>query len=190
MIYLSVPAIRDRKEDILPLVEHFLGIYCARNCKFVNDVERDVIEMLMNYPWPGNVRELENCIEKMVVMAPGNSLTSELLPIAIMAYNKDNQAGLATPVAAPCSEVEPVAPADPESMLASLIRSEVQTALDSERDNIYNMVREKWERHLFELILDRYRNNKTKAARALGISRNTLNSRLSELSHITREWKV
>ena len=49
------------------------------------------------------------------------------------------------------------------------------------------MVREKWERHLFELILDRYRNNKTKAAKALGISRNTLNSRLGELSDMKRE---
>ena len=77
VIYLSVPAIRDRKEDIPPLVEHFLGMYCGRNCKFVDSVDRDVIEKLMNYPWPGNVRELENCIEKMVVNGPRQRFTSE-----------------------------------------------------------------------------------------------------------------
>ncbi|MHC5067496.1 MAG: helix-turn-helix domain-containing protein, partial [Planctomycetota bacterium] len=56
--------------------------------------------------------------------------------------------------------------------------------------DLYDTVRSKWERHLFEAVLDHCDNNKSKAARLLGITRNTLSTRLDKLSSLTRAWAV
>ncbi|TVR44478.1 MAG: sigma-54-dependent Fis family transcriptional regulator [Planctomycetota bacterium] len=189
VIYLSLPGIRSRKEDIPPLVEHFLGIYCARNCKFIDSVDRDVLEIMMNYPWPGNVRELENCIEKMVVMATGSTLSVDLLPMAIMAYSQIDHGTQSVPDPNNTPISESPSPMDPDALLAEMMRNEIEV-LEADEGTLYEHIRRKWERHLFEAVLSRFRNNKTKAAKALGISRNTLNSRLDELSDMKREWKV
>jgi DNA-binding NtrC family response regulator len=183
VVHLAIPPIRSRTEDIPLLVEHFLGIYCARNCKYLEAVSREVLEAMMRYPWPGNVRELENCIEKMVVMAPGSELTPDLLPLSVMAYQRSAQP---MPV-----DDQPAAPAlSFEEQLKDFIRAETADVEGGEGKDLYNRVRSKWERHLFEVVLDRYSNNKSRAARLLGITRNTLNARLGELSDVKREWKV
>ena len=76
VINLVLPPLRDRKEDIPPLVEHFFTKYCRENEKFLDRdgramlrFEPDAMQMLMDYNWPGNVRELENAVERAVVLA-------------------------------------------------------------------------------------------------------------------------
>lgn len=68
VVPLHLPALRERKEDILPLAEHFLKKFCYENHKKETPFSKETEQMLTEYNWPGNVRELANCIERAVVM--------------------------------------------------------------------------------------------------------------------------
>jgi len=75
VVPLVVPALRDRREDIPLLVEHFLERY-ARSCgKAIERISDDTLELLRSYDWPGNVRELQNIVERAVVLAQGGVLS-------------------------------------------------------------------------------------------------------------------
>jgi transcriptional regulator with PAS, ATPase and Fis domain len=77
---ITVPPLRDRREDIPPLVHDFLGRAAARVKKEVRTVSPDAMTALMNYSWPGNVRELEHAIERAVIVARGTSVKVRELP--------------------------------------------------------------------------------------------------------------
>jgi DNA-binding NtrC family response regulator len=87
VINLSLPPLRERKEDIPLLVEHFFNEYCRENEKFLDAgrrstlrFEQEAIEILMEHNWPGNVRELENVVERAVVLASQNIVPASVLP--------------------------------------------------------------------------------------------------------------
>ncbi len=73
---IHIPPLRERREDILPLVEHFTSVFARRFDKAINRISKPSMDRLMNYSWPGNVRELENVIERAVILAPGNELVA------------------------------------------------------------------------------------------------------------------
>jgi DNA-binding protein Fis len=77
-----------------------------------------------------------------------------------------------------------------ESRLKAYMRSETHSALERGADNLYDTVRAKWERYLFEAVLNATQNNKSKAAQMLGITRNTLGAKLKELCEEKREWNI
>lgn len=79
VIPIKLPSLRDRKEDIPPLVEHFIGKYNDAMGKNVKAITPAAIQKLMLHDWPGNVRELENTIEFAVAMTNGNTLTEDLI---------------------------------------------------------------------------------------------------------------
>jgi two-component system response regulator HydG len=76
---LELPALRDRKEDIPLLAEHFRSLYAAECGKAVADVTPQAIELLMRYDWPGNVRELEHVIHRAVLLTDGSTIEPEAL---------------------------------------------------------------------------------------------------------------
>jgi DNA-binding NtrC family response regulator len=87
VINLTLPPLRDRKEDIPRLVEHFFVRYCRENEKFLNREGRSVLsfepeamQVLMEHNWPGNVRELENAVERAVVLTTTPSVPAHVLP--------------------------------------------------------------------------------------------------------------
>ncbi len=82
VVPMYLPPLRDRKEDIPPLVGHFLEQFNSENGKMVK-LSAAAMDVLMEYDWPGNVRELENCIERMVVMAQRDVIAPEEIPIPI-----------------------------------------------------------------------------------------------------------
>ena len=178
VVYLHIPPLRNRPEDVPHLVEHFLNQYCQRNCKYIQTVSREVLEILGKYPWPGNIRELENCIEKMVVMAPGNELTADLLPMTVNAYDPHQETDRAAGIA------------NFEARVQKHMQAETLSAIERGGNDLYHIVRAKWERYLFEAVLEATKSNKSKAATLLGITRNTLSQRLGELSDVKREWAV
>jgi transcriptional regulator with GAF, ATPase, and Fis domain/Tfp pilus assembly protein PilF len=80
-ITIAVPPLRDRRDDIPLLAEHFVKEYGDENGKSVGGVSKSAMQLLMDYNWPGNVRELEKTVKRMIVLAgPGGDLTSDLLP--------------------------------------------------------------------------------------------------------------
>jgi DNA-binding NtrC family response regulator len=80
VISLTVAPLRERREDIPALVDHFLRKYSIELAKEVYEVEDDVFAVFLQYPWPGNVRELENVIERAVVLAETDCITRNELP--------------------------------------------------------------------------------------------------------------
>ncbi|MFA5104039.1 MAG: sigma 54-interacting transcriptional regulator [Candidatus Margulisiibacteriota bacterium] len=77
-IYL--PPLRERKDDVLLIAEHFLAKYSAANHKVIKRISTPAIDALMSYHWPGNVRELENTIERSVLMCEGEVIFAHHLP--------------------------------------------------------------------------------------------------------------
>jgi len=71
---LVVPPLRERSEDILPLVEYFVARFGERLGRKVSRVDRQTMELLQTYHWPGNIRELQNVIERSVILAEGGTL--------------------------------------------------------------------------------------------------------------------
>ena len=78
---IDIPPLRDRKEDIPVLAEHFLTKYNKVHKKGITSISPEVIEKLVSYSWPGNVRELEKIIERGVVLTKGDSLIPDHLPV-------------------------------------------------------------------------------------------------------------
>ncbi|MBI3469922.1 MAG: sigma-54-dependent Fis family transcriptional regulator [Candidatus Solibacter usitatus] len=92
VINIPLPALRERKEDIPLLVEHFFTKYCRENEKFLDAgghsvlrFQPEAMQILMDHPWPGNVRELENVVERAVVLASDPVVPVEVLPEPLLA---------------------------------------------------------------------------------------------------------
>ncbi len=80
VITIDLPPLRQRKNDIPPLAEHFITKFALENDKAPLRLTPEALRPLMDYDWPGNVRELENVIERAVVLATGSGLSPDLLP--------------------------------------------------------------------------------------------------------------
>src|SRR3954449_9722633 len=94
VINIALPALRDRKEDIPALVDHFFTYYCRENGKYLDNSGRsrlrfqpEALDVLMRHDWPGNVRELENVVERAVVLAAEPSVPVDVLPEALLQAN-------------------------------------------------------------------------------------------------------
>ena len=81
VIPIHIPPLRERREDIPVLIDHFLEKHSQRTGKRINGVEPDVVDALRKYDWPGNVRELENTIERAVVLTQGSLLTTNVISL-------------------------------------------------------------------------------------------------------------
>jgi two-component system response regulator HydG len=77
VVSILMPPLRERREDIPLLVEHFLKKYSSKQGKSINGLSPEAMKALMEYSWPGNVRELENTVERLVVFARDETITKE-----------------------------------------------------------------------------------------------------------------
>ncbi|HEV2113176.1 MAG TPA: sigma-54 dependent transcriptional regulator, partial [Terriglobales bacterium] len=80
VITVDLPPLRERREDVPLLADHFTKKFAQENGKAVRQITPEALRPLMDYRWPGNVRELENVIERAVVLSPGGTIGVELLP--------------------------------------------------------------------------------------------------------------
>jgi DNA-binding NtrC family response regulator len=94
VIEIKLPPLRERREDIPLLAEHFLNKYCQENQRFLEGNGRSklrfapaALQILMDHDWPGNVRELENVVERAVVLATQPEIPAELLPESLLGSN-------------------------------------------------------------------------------------------------------
>jgi len=83
VVSIRIPPLRERREDILPLLDHFLRTYAAANDKTIRGVTREARDWVLKYDYPGNIRELENLVERAVVLCRGEVIDLDDLPLSI-----------------------------------------------------------------------------------------------------------
>jgi transcriptional regulator with GAF, ATPase, and Fis domain len=153
VIPIAVPPLRSRREDIPELALYFLNLYARRCGKAVQQFDDDAMATIKAYDWPGNVRELENVVERTVVITDGQIVTVDDLPPEIQ-----------EPLIEPTASVTEWYGSGPTSLGVRAERSE----------------RGRYERERLVRALAAADGNKAEAARALGLARSTLLSRLKK----------
>lgn len=81
---INIPSLKERKEDIEELANHFVTVYAIKLKKRISKIDKEFLKQLKKNEWKGNIRELKNCIERAVILADNDSLTCDLLPIDIL----------------------------------------------------------------------------------------------------------
>jgi len=152
VVDVMLPPLRERKEDVPQLVEHFRRRFQEMLGKEITGVSDQALECLENYQWPGNVRELEHVIERACVLCPGPTISTEHLPPEVCS-------AAACPVDLPPQE----APAEPSSAVP-----------------VFDTGPEMGEVERILHALRKTGGNKAKAARLLGIDRSTLYRKIKE----------
>lgn len=90
VVPIVLPPLRERKEDIPLLVEHFIKIFSDENQKNIKGISREAMEVMMRYDWPGNVRELENLIERVIALTHNEFIQPDELPLSFANLSKTN----------------------------------------------------------------------------------------------------
>ena len=91
VVPIIIPPLRDRREDIPLLAEHFLRIYSEKNRRTIKGFEQGVMQAFIQHSWPGNVREIENIMERMVIMSKGDTITLDDLPPALAGRQQEEE---------------------------------------------------------------------------------------------------
>ena len=192
VIDLVVPALRERREDIMPLIHHFLELYSNQYARPIPDLSYHLMQRLVAHPWPGNVRELSNLMKGLVILNSadwsidqlersrrdiaqiGNGASHVTVPssaTALVAPGVDGEAALATPSEAPASET-----ATPDhSGFRGLPRHERPSLIE-----VGKKAARAAERSLILETLDETRWNRRKAASLLKVSYKTLLNKIKE----------
>ena len=153
VVDIILPPLRERREDIPLLAQHFLNVFDTKMKKGVNGFSDSVMELLMEFSWPGNIRELEHVIERAYVLCMGDTITTDNLPGEILTAE--------TPVTRPVHEPATAEPGQqPAQPLSAPLSSEEEVS------RIIDALR-------------RTAGNKAKAARLLGVDRSTLYRKIS-----------
>ncbi len=161
VVPIELPPLRTRREDILPLAQHFIRKYNAENFRQINEnISPEVLSLLENYYYPGNVRELENIIERAVVIAPTDEITVECLRPEV---------------------------SNPELARQMIKDSEGSSEeIDISRGtNFYDEIR-RFETDLIRRALDQTGGHQSRAARLLGLNATTLNSKIKSYNILPR----
>ena len=149
---IKIPPLRERPEDILQLARNFVEQFSEKMGKLSLKITKNVENLLVSGRWEGNVRELRNCMERAVILCKGSMVTEDHIPV-------------------------------------SLVKESI-SGYRNEKDNAYKMVNfnlppegisiDELEKHLVLQALKKSKNNKTKAAKLLGLSRGTFRYRLEK----------
>jgi DNA-binding NtrC family response regulator len=172
VVPIIIPPLRMRREDILPLITHFLAYYGEENEKQLSRIHPHAMQALQDYHWPGNVRELQNYMERAIVLADGDELTVDLLPDAVLGKG-DRRSGRIRGV-------------DLDTLVFEVVQQGVSVA-PADETNLHDKVVNRVERELILQVLQSCNNVQTKAATRLGINRNTLRTKLQDYGFETKE---
>jgi two-component system, NtrC family, nitrogen regulation response regulator GlnG len=179
-VTLAVPALRERVEDIPLLAEHFL-LRGEREQGLQRRLSPDALALVRAYPWPGNVRQLENMLKRLIVTASESLISKAEVEAAL--------GGSQSPVPVRGGTVEG------EKLSASVARH-LQRYFDLHGGQlppagVYDRILREMEVPLIEIALDATGGNQAKCADLLGINRNTLRKKITDLDiHVTRRRKL
>jgi two-component system response regulator AtoC len=184
VIHIDMPPLRERKDDIPLLVEHFLVKYRHAPGAIPTTISEEALERLVEYDWPGNVRELENAIERAVVLSRGNPITVDHLPFSNRREARDRRAlaqrrSRLDDEEARLDDRRTALEAD-EAAAAKTAEGDGAHAVDGNGTGSFKDRVSSLERQLIKEALDRAGGNRTKAAEDLGIYRRLLYAKIKE----------
>jgi nitrogen regulation protein NR(I) len=163
VLTIRVPPLRERLDDIPLLVNYFLARMNREFDRRVYSISPEALQLLMRHTWPGNVRELQSAVKHAMIHTPGDILLPEALPIHL----RDGSAANHSTSALASGELE----------VGRLTRE----LLERSHGNIYYHVQAAVDRVVLNAVLEYVKGNQVEAAELLGISRNTLRSKLRNL---------
>ena len=169
VIPISLPPLRERKEDIPELINLFTRRFVEEYQLSEIGISVEVTKLLTAHEWQGNVRELENAIKRALVMCSGQMLLPEHFD----------------PILEKSSLVSE--PGNLDTQIHSLLQAHVQHYMESEAssDELYAEIRALFEKPLFKIVLEHTKGNRSKASDILGINRNTLHTKLVEYNLVS-----
>jgi transcriptional regulator with GAF, ATPase, and Fis domain len=165
VVPIYLPPLRERRKDIGPLARYFLERYCEENRRDTPPLPEDVVERLQECHWSGNVRELENYVERAVVLSRGQEINFDVM--------------------IPRGQERRVRPArsrgnDLDAQIQQLVTTALQT-IPADAGNLHERLVRGVEKELLAQVLPLCDNVLVKAAARLGINRNTLHKKITEL---------
>jgi two-component system, NtrC family, response regulator AtoC len=166
VVPVYLPPLRERREDVEPLVLFFLHRYAEQNRRDMRRVHPEAMRLLREHDWPGNVRELQNYVERAVILGAGGELTAEYLPPQLR--------GQAAP-----RPIRPRSGGDQTLLCTELVRQGISIAGPNATD-LHDRIVGRVERELIQQVLQTCDRVQIKAAARLGINRNTLHKKLAE----------
>ena len=164
VVPITVPPLRQRRGDIAELVAYFIDKINREMSTQISGVSPEALAMLNQHNWPGNVRELENTLVRAAVLAPGPTLMPRDLALA----TRDTTVTVYDDLSL-------------EEVVRLKLKEYFRQTRDVEPTDLYPLIMERVERPLIELTLERTGGNQLKAAAMLGINRNTLHKKITDL---------
>jgi len=177
VVPLRLPPLRERGQDVPDLARHFLEQAEARGLPR-KVFDKSALDRLKQYTWPGNVRELENLVQRLAALYPQEKITAELV---------ENELSVARPSAS-SSQLGPVSEQQLQASVSAFAAQLLEEGDgDEPLDNLYATVLREIEEPLINMTLRATRGNQIKAAKVLGLNRNTLRKKIKDLDlHVLR----
>lgn len=162
IVEIVLPNLRDRKEDIPLIIDHYL-LECNQELgKNIRGISKTALKKIMRYDWPGNVNELKNAIKSAVAMCRGNTLLIEDLPLNVLGEKalqlNDNEENIS---------------------LENWVKTEILELKKDRKSEYYHSIISKVEKELIKQVLEITNGKKVETADILGITRNTLRTKMN-----------
>ncbi|MGL4654098.1 sigma-54-dependent transcriptional regulator [Cetobacterium sp.] len=162
ILEINIPPLRDRKDDIPFIIDHYLASCNLELHKAVKGVSKPAMKKIMRYDWPGNVNELKNAIKSAVALCRGSSILIEELPGNVTGNKISKRKG------------------DNQSwVLTDWIEGELLGLKNNKQNNYYGIIISKVEKELIRQVLEITSGKKVETAELLGITRNTLRTKMN-----------
>lgn len=162
VLEIEIPPIRERKDDIPFIIDYNLAKYNEEFGKAVKGVSKPAIKKIMRYDWPGNVRELKNAVRSAVALCRGGSILIEDLPSNVIGAKVTKRRG----------DIQ-------DWILADWVEGEIAILKGNNQKDYYGNITARVERELIRQVLEITNGKKVEAAEILGITRNTLRTKMN-----------
>ncbi len=169
VVPISLPPLRDRKEDIADLVKHFLHKLAAEKNEIPKSITIEAINLLQQYSWPGNVRELENMMMRINALYADDTISEEIINLELSHAVRNTNSNVRNNNIDVNSAIE--------NYISTLLK-DIDTS--SEDSNLYQIILAKFEIPLISMTLNKCGGNQIKTAKLLGLNRNTLRKKIKQ----------
>jgi two-component system nitrogen regulation response regulator GlnG len=181
VVRLNLPPLRERATDVPVLTAYFINKFRLKHPTGPSQIAEEALAAIMAYTWPGNVRELENCIQRAMVLATGNTITLANLPEEI---GRGFRSGLSSGISSAPAGATPAAPVAPSSRGGEPGKNDLAQAVETlfefaRHDKSFKLLPAA-ERELIVRALAETSGNQVQAAKLLGITRATLRKRVDK----------